>query len=57
MYVELDLNLNDLEALLRHCHAFIPSSGDKREDRRLADALKALAEALVSAQGDGSQSQ
>lgn len=49
MHIELDLNRNDLEALLRHCQSFSPSSGDSREDRRLADALEALAEALLVA--------
>jgi len=46
MHVELDLNRNDLEALLRHCEAFKPASGDPREDQRLADALETLEEAL-----------
>jgi len=49
MHVEFDLNRNDLEALLRHCEAFMPESGDPREDQRLADALEALEEALREA--------
>lgn len=49
MHVELDLNRNDLEALLRHCEAFRPVSGDPREDQRLSDALGALEEALRDA--------
>lgn len=49
MHVELDLNQNDLEALLRHFEAFRPDSGDPREDQRLADALEALEEALREA--------
>ena len=49
MYVELDLNHNDLDALLRHCREFAPSSGDAREDGRLADALETLANALEHA--------
>jgi hypothetical protein len=44
--IELDLNTNDSEALLRHCQSFRPSSSDGREDRRLAEALEALQEAL-----------
>lgn len=49
MLVQLDLNQNDRDALLRHCQSYVPVSGDTREDRRLADALEALAEALESA--------
>lgn len=44
--ISLDLNINDAEALLNHCKHFVPASGDAREDRRLAHALEALAEAL-----------
>ncbi|MNH32107.1 hypothetical protein D3C79_925270 [compost metagenome] len=50
MHVDFDLNQNDSDALLRHCRTFIPCSGDAREDRRLADALELLAEALDAAQ-------
>ena len=50
MLVEFDLNQNDRDALLRHCQSFVPSSGDIREDRRLADALEVLAEALENAE-------
>lgn len=49
MHVELDLNHNDRDALLRHCHTFVPCSGDAREDGRLADALETLATALSDA--------
>ena len=49
MYVQLDLNHNDLDALLRHCREFSPKSGDAREDGRLADALDTLAAALEEA--------
>lgn len=42
MLIKLDLNMNDAEALLRHCAEFQPASGDCREDSRLADALDAL---------------
>jgi hypothetical protein len=44
--IEMDLNTNDAEALLRHCQGFRPLSGDGREDRRLSEALEALQEAL-----------
>ncbi|MDP9524528.1 hypothetical protein [Pseudomonas putida] len=49
MMIDFDLNQNDLDALLRHCQSFTPSSGDPWEDRRLADALQALQEALETA--------
>ena len=49
MLIEFDLNTNDLDALLRHCQSFKPGSGDPWEDRRLADALEALQEALEAA--------
>jgi len=49
MYIQLDLNHNDRDALLRHCREFTPSSGDAREDSRLADALEVLAAALEEA--------
>lgn len=43
MLIELELNTNDAEALLRHCDAHQPDSGDVREDSRLRDALETLA--------------
>lgn len=46
MLIDLELNYNDTEALLRHCHDHKPRSGDAREDRRLMSALEALAEAI-----------
>ncbi|MGP5108175.1 EamA family transporter [Pseudomonas helleri] len=46
MLIELDLNINNTEALLHHCLDFQPRSGDPREDSRLADALEALASAI-----------
>ncbi|WP_060483633.1 hypothetical protein [Pseudomonas sp. NBRC 111119] len=49
MHIQLDLNHNDRDALLRHCREFVPSSGDAREDSRLADALETLAVALEQA--------
>ena len=42
MHIQLDLNRNDRDALLRHCQEFVPDSGDTREDARLAEALEAL---------------
>ena len=50
MLINLELNYNDLEALLRHYHEHKPSSGDVREDRRLMSALETLAEAIELAQ-------
>lgn len=49
MLVELDLNHNDAEALLRHCAEYQPDSGDFREDARLRDALEAVAGAIYVA--------
>ena len=49
MLIELELNTNDSEALLRHAREFQPHSGDMREDRRLIDALKALSQAIEAA--------
>lgn len=49
MYVKMDLNRNDLEALLRHAQQHVPATGDFREDQRLADALLTLVEALQNA--------
>ncbi len=46
--IELDLNANDCEALIRHCESFVPTGDDPREKRRLQDALETLREALVS---------
>jgi hypothetical protein len=44
--IELDLNTNDAEALLRHAKGHVPNAGDPREDARLADALVDLADAI-----------
>lgn len=49
MLIELDLNMNDAQALLRHCSEYQPNSGDFRENARLKDALESLAEALSEA--------
>ncbi len=49
MQIELELNLNDAESLLRHCSDCQPGSGDPREDSRLADALEALTFAIEEA--------
>lgn len=49
MLIELDLNHNDAEALLRHCAQHQPSQGDFRENARLGEALEALAAAIEDA--------
>ncbi|RRV10437.1 DUF2384 domain-containing protein [Pseudomonas sp. v388] len=49
MLIELELNSNDSEALLRHCAEYRANTGDFREDSRLADALEALACAIKDA--------
>lgn len=46
MLIELDLNTNESESLLRHCTDFQPASVDCREDSRLAEVLEALAFAI-----------
>ncbi|MCO8161086.1 hypothetical protein NJC38_02830 [Pseudomonas sp. 21LCFQ010] len=46
MLIDLDLNNNDLDALLRHCRGHQPGSGDPWEDRRLMDALETLTKAI-----------
>jgi hypothetical protein len=46
MLIELELNTNDAEALLRHCNAYHPDASDYRDDSRLADALETLASAI-----------
>lgn len=56
MLIQLNLNINDCEALLRHCQSFCPEPGDAREDRRLADALEELAEQVQRCLGSPSQS-
>lgn len=42
MHVDFNLNRNDLEALLRHCDSYSPTSDDPPEDARLQDTLEAL---------------
>ncbi|MGE8462362.1 MAG: antitoxin Xre/MbcA/ParS toxin-binding domain-containing protein [Pseudomonas capeferrum] len=49
MLIELDLNNNDAEALLRHCKQHQPSQGDFRENARLGEALEAVAAAIEDA--------
>lgn len=49
MLIELDLNNNDAEALLRHCKEHQPSQGDFRENARLREALETLATAIEDA--------
>ncbi|THF34456.1 DUF2384 domain-containing protein [Pseudomonas atacamensis] len=48
MLIQLDLNMNDAQALLHHCNEYQPNSGDLREDARLKESL----ETLVAALGD-----
>jgi Tfp pilus assembly protein PilX len=43
--IDLDLDFNGAEALLRHAEGHIPNTG-AREDPRLADALANLVEAI-----------
>lgn len=49
MLIELDLNTNDAEALLRHCSEHRPNCGDFREDARLSEAMETLAIAIKDA--------
>lgn len=49
MLIELDMNTNDAQALLRHCTEHQPNSGDFREDARLREALETLAAAINDA--------
>lgn len=49
MLIELELNVNDAEALLRHSLGYQPNSGDRREDSRLTDALDTLAATIRDA--------
>ncbi|WAH60650.1 MbcA/ParS/Xre antitoxin family protein [Pseudomonas silvicola] len=46
MLIELELNRNDAESLLRHCVDHQPNSGDFREDARLSEALLTLSTAI-----------
>ena len=47
MLIELDLNANEAESLLRHYVAYKPALGDFREDSRLSKALEPLATAIT----------
>lgn len=49
MLIQLDLNMNDAQALLRHCTDYQPDSGDFRENVRLREALETLTAALGDA--------
>ncbi|MBV4540084.1 antitoxin Xre/MbcA/ParS toxin-binding domain-containing protein [Pseudomonas vlassakiae] len=49
MLIVLDLNVNDAEALLRHCKEHQPNSDDFREDARVREALETLETALDNA--------
>lgn len=50
MLIEVDLNQNDMDALLHHCRSYVPQSDDIREDRRLAHALEELAQAIENSE-------
>ena len=52
MLIELELNTNDAESLLRHCAGYHPNSGDCREGSRLSDAMGALAFAIRDAMNE-----
>lgn len=49
MLVKFDLNINDLETLLRQARGFHSEMDDAREKQRLTDALDQLADALEMA--------
>ena len=49
MLIEIDLNTNDAQALLRHCTGHQPNSGDFRENARLGEALETVAAAINDA--------
>jgi hypothetical protein len=49
MLIEIDLNNNDAQALLRHCTEHQPNCGDFRENARLREALETLAAAIDDA--------
>ncbi|MEB3438070.1 hypothetical protein U8291_13705 [Pseudomonas sp. A2] len=49
MLIELDLNTNDAQALLRHCADHQSNTGEFRENARLAEALETLAVAIEDA--------
>ncbi|MGX1126548.1 hypothetical protein [Pseudomonas sp. HLS-6 TE3448] len=49
MLIELDLNINDAQALLHHCTEHQPNCGDFRENARLREALETLAAAIKEA--------
>lgn len=56
MFIEFDLNLNDFDALMRHCQTHRPSTGDAREDQRLLDALETILEAMQASDQVAAQS-
>lgn len=49
MLIELDLNINDAEALLRHRIEHQLNSGEFRENARQREALETLAAAINDA--------
>lgn len=46
MLIELHLNTNDAQALLRHCNEHQPNSRDFRENAHLREALETLVAAI-----------
>lgn len=49
MLIQFDLNVNDAEALMRHCAGHEPNSRDFRENARIREALETLGVALEDA--------
>lgn len=56
MLIQFDLNMNDAQALLRHCTEHQPDCGDFRENARLREALETLADALDEAMSPNHES-
>lgn len=52
MLIELDMNTNDAQALLRHCTEHQPNCGDFQENARLREALETLAAAIYDAMSE-----
>lgn len=56
MLIQLDMNINDAQALLRHCAEHQPDLGDFRENARLREALETLAAAIDDAMSPAQES-
>lgn len=56
MLIQLDMNINDAEALLRHCTKHQPDFEDFRENARLREALETLAAAINDAMSPAQES-